>query len=426
MSETEAAVATAPTEAPTGESNPAPIQDGAAAALTPETQAPLSRREAKLSLREMNRQRTEAAPEAAPEPQAEAVLTEPVVDSQGRKHDPATGKFIGENDTAAAEGPQGDGGADAPAAETPPTVRLELPEALREQGRDHWEVPAEQERFARTLINGYVRRQEAESARQEVQRLQLEIARRDAQQGAQSEWHQSPEYREAVRVRDAIGEVNPDVAEAYWKGMEAKFSERVQPRIQEAEQQVAVQRQIEVAEAFDQQVVATLPNLPSMAPGLFAAEWMGTPGDMQARQLASQTYMAELNASRDPRTGEIPPFDLQRFVLHYSTHAERDPWLKQYRDQRANEKDAAAREAAATEAEKRVLAQKAEAEKARLLDAGRRNADRNPVANIASHVRSDKLSTQHEAPDLSSLSGADLKRHLKGEARQTARSLFTR
>jgi ribonuclease E len=421
MSEQTAAVITAPTEATPVAPATSPTPDGAAAApatpakpaateqaqAAPEAPRYMNKQEAKRSLREMFRSRSEAAEaaeaalETPAEPAAPEAAPEPVVDAAGRKHDPATGKFVADTDTPAADGareagvpePQGEGAPDAPAVETPPNmVRLELPEALREQGRDFVEVPAEQERTYRALLNGYARRAEVEAAQGEMQRMREQVLRLQAEGEAREKSFDDPALQAAWAKYQAVAEVDPEAADLLRAGIEQKLKANAEGRFQELSTERQQQEVQGHAAQFRSQTVAAAQH--------FYPQDVQSPEFAAAYQRALFTYGSEIEMAE--RTGQPASLSLERFVAHLDREAREVPsirnrLLSEYRSQQEAEAQKRAQEA-----EQRARAEAAEAERQRLLQTGTRHADRNPLANIASQVRTDKLSMSTN-DDLSSV-----------------------
>src|SRR5690606_1575430 len=240
----------------------------------PERRAPLTKQGAFESARQRARELFTPREEPATETvETEAGPKEPVVDARGRKHDPATGKFLpsGEEATAAEAQPPGAEVAEPEAApEEPHGVRIELPEGDIRRiagGREYVTVPKEVEPLVRWSINNHVRRAEVETERQARKEIEKQLLRLMAEQSASSEWEQTPEYKAAATeyreifesVRDRLidqGMPEQEAIEAakaradkYWHGVAApqlraladqKYQEQVR-QVEEIETQKAAE-----------------------------------------------------------------------------------------------------------------------------------------------------------------------------------------
>jgi hypothetical protein len=200
--------------------------------------------------------------EAAPAPDTAA---EPVVDAQGRKHDPATGKFIegevqqdaardagGETSPAAAAPPQGEATTAATAAATPQPVKVPIPQdhPIREMGLDALEASSpQQERAIRALVNSYTRRQQVEEAEQRAVTAERELIRVRAEQSAVSKWKATPEYQTAAEkyheIADSVGQ---DAADRYWRDVQNDWKQLAE---QEYEQQITTAEAAEIERAYN-------------------------------------------------------------------------------------------------------------------------------------------------------------------------------
>lgn len=163
---------------------------------------------------------------------------EPVVDAHGRKHDPATGKFLPESGedsgqpsdprSVASTPPSGDTPADPSATpnEEPQTVRIQLPEGdIRRVagGLEYIDVPKELEQFVRWNVNNHARQRELAAQQERIKELQQENLRLKAQQTAAQKWQQSEAYQKAAQeYREILDTMGEDAAKNYWRGVQAE------------------------------------------------------------------------------------------------------------------------------------------------------------------------------------------------------------
>lgn len=395
MSETNAAVATAPTEASPATPTPTPVQETAAAAAPIEAPKYLNRAEAKRSVMEQYRRTSEAAQAAEPSVGAvpETATPEPVVDATGRAHDPATGKFLpgGQTDALAADTPPVDATTDAPAAPPPSTVRLELPEALREQGRDAIEVPADLERTYRTLLNGYTRRAE-------VEQLQQELVRLRATQEAREKLYTDPEAQEIRASIEAVREVNPALAALMETGLEQRTRAEADQSVFAAELSDAGNR----CEHGAWEIAATR----------YPPEYLNDPAFQQHFQQAASLYLSEVGPTLRP--GQLPELQPERVIAYLDKLALDHPTVRTTLRQMQAAQEAEREKRLAQEAEERVRAEAAERERQRIADATTRHADRNPLAQIAGAVRTDRQSVD-TTPSMENIPAHERRRFIKGQ-----------
>ena len=191
-------------------------------------------------------------PVEAAVPEESTTVSEPVVDAQGRVHDPVTGKYLPEGEaqpdaeaaTPAAEATEEPGATSVP----PGFVKLPLPEGhpLRDRGREFLIAPEGQEAEYRSLINQPARKEhltravsERDEARREVARVKAEAEFWETHGGEVF----GPDFQQ--RYKDILETYGQEEAEAYKAG---KLQE-VQGRLQEAQQ--------EADRAFNEQEAVT-------------------------------------------------------------------------------------------------------------------------------------------------------------------------
>lgn len=457
MSQETAAPEVAQTPAPVAapEAAPAPVVE-APQAEAPAVEGPdLSkmaphelRRHMKMQSREGAKARSSAAqnmkethpamtdPVTGVSPEAE-VGSEPVVDAQGRAHDPATGKFLPSAEQAdteagapAAAAPQGsEQVAETTAAEgTPPEpIRIELPadHPLRGQGVEFLHVTdPQQERAVRALVNGYTRRSEVEQVQQRVRQMEDEKATLQARyEVAQERLRQFiADPQKAAFYADVKAQYGEDYAQRWLDGElqadEAQVQERLKPYQQEREQLA----QQQAAEAF-------LSNAQTQAAQVFPQWWTGGPSYQQALETAVHTYDAyverrwQTDQSYKPTEAEFiekflkPQFFADPFAAEY---AQRLHAQQQQEAQRQAEAEKAKAEAEAAR-QKELAAQQAVTQFRQEAAQRREVAPPNPLGNVGG-ARGDKVSSEASTTDYNNMSAFELTRQLRSEARSLGKT----
>jgi len=380
--------------------------------------------------------------------------TEAVVDEHGRKHDQATGQYLpdgteapaDEEGTTPAVAESGDKPTTEPAAaeerqaeaipedkaavERPQTVRVDLPDALKEQGRTHLTVPAEEQELARALANGYVRRAQLDELRQQLndertKRLQLESGL-----SAQDKIRQTPEYQAKVekytKLKDLeeAGELPDGTASEYWRTSQEDLrklaNEEFQQRMQQVEQaDVAEAAKVWIADAWQRTQalppqVRELPHFNEIFNRTVAAF------DFEV----SQGYHPEI---KDDDTAH------EAFRKFFGARLLAEPGVRQAFDairQREAERNSANTNQAERDRKLREQAEREGAEKLRRQMAEtRQNTPPNPMGKVAhqdSGVSPSTLGEPDANASISNMSPIRAERYLADRAAQRARERFRR
>lgn len=301
-------------------------------------------------------------------PAATPSAPEMVRDEAGRLRDPATGQFVSTEPAPAAapEAPAGEAApAEPPAAEAPQRVRVDLPEALRERGRDSIEVAPEYEREIRALVNGYTRRAEVERLNHYAQQVEEHAAGYRAQADAYWELLQvaltDPNLGEEVRqIRELLGD---EAASRHLQGLlqqaGGKITERVGAYRQEAAAARMEQRAISFAQEAYQAARASYP--------------LWSDGEIQ-RALGHYATYLELNGGQD--------YSMQEFFNLANSLYLQNPRVQEEAQRRYQANQTAERERLAQE----LRAQHEAQERQKLAEAANRRST-NPLAGAPSAVR---------------------------------------
>lgn len=189
-------------------------------------------------------------------------------DANGRIH-AEDGKFVPTtqpaNESAAPEPsaatqPEPEATQSEPQAQ-PATVRIDLPDdhPLRAQGVDHIEVNPAHERAVRAVLNNPVRRAEVEQERAQREQTEQRALRAEKQAEAYREQLTALFGNPAVIAQyEEIKAWNPDAAEVFMQGQMARLQEQVATKVQEGDQEFAVQQAERVANDFRDGVLTTL------------------------------------------------------------------------------------------------------------------------------------------------------------------------
>lgn len=342
------------------------------------------------------------------------------MDSAGRPHDPATGRFLpsGEqdpNEPAAAQAAPVDAGA---ATVPPGMVRIEVPEGhpLRDQGVDHIHALESEERSHRAALNAAARRSEVEQYRQEIARLQDERIRLQAQVEARQKSGDPMADPAAMEIYQALLEVDPAQAERYKRGLEWEAQQAAEARYgelsaerQQAETQQAIQQFVAGAE---QAVVEYLPP-----------DLRGLPQMRQHFENAVALYdrHLELEFSRGRTT---PPSHDEFVDVFFKREILTDPTVRQWAERHTEAQKQAEAQRIKADAEAKALADAKAAEEARLRDAAQRHGTRNPLGNISGAVRTDRASTDTQPQDpTAGLTGRNLRNAVRQSVIERARTI---
>lgn len=380
MSDTAQTVAVpAPAEASPGTATPTPIQDGAAAVQTPA--APTSFREARQSIRDRiaasvravetpaDTPAEPAAPSDAAAIETPSAAPDPVLDAQGRAHDPATGKFLPSGEAAtpeAASAPEG-------------LVRIELPEGhpLRERGRTHYEVrisSPEEEAEIRGLLATPIKQRQLKEAEARVQEMEEKLLRIQAQEAARQKWEQglTPAHREMLA---AVEDVNPGAAALMRRGLESSLPELAEQEFRsladqraQAEVQTAAAQFVSRVEAIASTVYAEIAREPYFPELMFRAR---------------AAYGAELTA-REARGEDSPP-DEREFLGYFRSFALQHPQASVVFRQKVAATQQAERERVAAETKAQAEAEAKQREAAQ-LQAALQKRRTNPLGGVAMGV----------------------------------------
>lgn len=369
---------------------------------------------------------------------------EPTVDALGRKHDPATGHFLPAGEQPAgteATAPAVETGTEPKAGEQPAEavvrVRIAADHPLRANGRytgpEEIPVPPALEEVFRYALNDPIRRADVEATRREAEQTVQRVQDQLAEASARLEVAQS-------RVRSLIADpslaaIYADLKQAYgddhadrWldgelRQDEAQIMERLEAHRQQQMQQVAVQAEAgfrsEAIEAVRSQVPWWAEGSPN-ATALFDRAWREYSDDIGAALQAGRSVAPS-----------VEEFIGQYLRPRFAT----DPYTLSYLQQQNQQAEAARREQeaerqreAAAEAERKAKAEREAAVQEFKQQAAqtRQTMPPNPLGQVHGSVRSDKVSVGTPAQDLSQVSTHDLRRTLKQQSRQDARSLFNR
>lgn len=325
---------------------------------------------------------------------------------------------------AAATGPQ------------PGLIRIEVPEghALRQGGREAFFASTEQEaRDIRALLNGYTPRRErteADTLRQKNEQLQQRLLELEATQQATAEFQATPEYRAAVEKYEELAADDEKEAQRYWRGVQAELQAAAEQKITQKRQEQAEQAIAEQDTAWQEEAYARTQR--PVAEG-------GVPDFIRRMPEFNDWYVEELaafdrrislrveqrGASYQPTLPELQ----DEFAAQLAAQLLRKDQVRSAiaRARAQGDTTQQAREEGRREGQTQTLAEKAEAEKQRLLDAARRRdaskggAPPNPIADI--NVQTDRQSTQTQT-DLSEVPIHSLRKTLKAGFRGSAQRYF--
>lgn len=393
MSDTaQAAVVPAPAEASPGIPTPTPTQDGAAAAVVQPT-APTNAREFRQSLRERVVASTRAdavttetpaepaAPSDAAVPDSTSAAPAPVLDAQGRAHDPATGKFL----------PSGEQTTDASPATAPVPdgyVRLPVPEGhpLRDRGRESVTVPASEEDYHRWALNEPTRRAELKESRERIAQMEEQLLRSQAEAAARQKWEQglSPEIREKLAAVEAV---DPETAALMRRGLEAALPELAETEFRtlaDQRQQEAMEREVESFRQSAHRAAAEV-----------HADLASAPYFPDLLRRAEAAYGAEIMA-RETRGDTTPPSEAE-FLQFLRPFIVAHPEAAGVIRQRVAAQQQAERDRIAQEAKAKADAE-AKQREAERLSAALQNRRTNPLGGVAMGVTTGADSVPSHAP----------------------------
>lgn len=404
---------------------------------------------------------TQAPGTAEPAAQTAETPVEPVVDERGRKHDPATGKFLpeaGETGAPAAEGsqgsaPQGADTADKPAAEgSPERIRVEVPEGhpLRGMGLEALDASdPQQERAIRALLNSHKRTAEVEQERQQRRQIEDQLVEVQARAEVAQE-----------RVRTLISDpslaaIYADLKQAYgedhanrWLDGELRQDEGQIAERRQALQQQRLQQELPQMGANFREAVLSDPGQFAPVQSFAPAHLTSEPAFARVAERVSQEAVTQaLNAYADhlDRTGiqdPTQPFRVEefqrflpdanalnaRFQIALLQDADAKRTLQGRREaearRQAEEAERQRKEAEArAEAERKAAAEEAVQQFKQQAAQTRKAQPPHPMGSLTNAVRSD-LQTTDGAPeeqDLSRMSPYQLRQTLKQQARGLAR-----
>lgn len=359
------------------ESAQSPTEGGAAATQEKGVES------ARDFLKSLNKRESKApAPEAAEETEAAEVQAEAppvIVDEKGRKHDPATGKFLpekGEEPKAADEAET----TDAEAGTEPPDghVRIALPEGhpLRDRGREFVDAPKADEDYHRWAINNAVRRAEVEQYQSRLAQMEEQLVRLQATQGATAEWQNTPEYREAFAQYQEIAAVDQKAAERFWKGVQGELQEVAEKKFGEAQTQRTQQQNVQRAQQFQAEAAQVIQ-------GYMPPEVLQIPAIGQAYQQALYEYANEVEF-RELR-GEKVEYDPYAVARRFNVIAEQIPQVSQWIKGQREQQTAAEREKIAAEVKAKAEAEAKERER-KQLEAATAKRRTNPHGALAMNM----------------------------------------
>lgn len=422
MSETNSAVVAAPTETHT-DSAPEAVNNAAlstdAAAAPPKPSNP--KLAAKQSMFERLRERIAAEPAAThEEPQptepsdsteteiVESPSVEPVLDAQGRKHDPATGKFLPET------------GNDAPAAVEPPVdtpadgrIRIEIPEghALREQGLDVIHATSEQEaRAIRASLNSYVRRTEVEQARAEAAQAKEQALRLQAELQAREAWSTQVMDDGTLAKYEAIKSVDPEAAELFMEGARARLKVAADQTYQTLHDEQVHQAVEQVGRQVVSQIVQNAHTFvpPQVAQSPAYSQVLRATLEAWGREVDARDAAGQLDYADPYRMEDFHRHLRQQLLAHPGTESVLRQMYEAEQQQRLAEVQAAKEAELAAERERA----KQEALREVAASAAQRHATRHPLGQIPSNARTDRQSVSTDV-DISSIPAHERKRAIK-------------
>lgn len=452
---------TATTDAPAqeGATATAPEESGgqqAQASPEPEQTQPLTKREARKAMHEDRaRRQVEAAETVVAEPGETDTgdVPEPAVDEKGRRRDPKTGQFlpgeeteetadgdeaVGEQDTkpeaAEKQAPEQDTDADEAATEEAGTrrrVEIDPDHPIREMGLDAFTPSTEiEEQAIRALLNGtYNRRREVETLTSERDRLQArnrdlqsKLIELESTQTATEKWKQTPEYRQAVAKYEQIQEeIGPEAATKYWKGIQGELRELIES---ERTQRTAAMEAKEAEEAGRAWRDEALRRLETRLP----EHILNIPDFGEWVEEEIQFLNDRLEAGRLPKikTSEDAHQELARLI---TIRLAREPAVKAvYKEIQEQRREAEQEKASQAQQERRAADEKTEKavdEFKKGVADKRRKTPPNPVAGMRGATGEHRAGgSEPEGPDLDAMSPAQLKKHMKKQARQDGRRRF--
>lgn len=418
MSETTAA-ATAPaeTQTPMAPSAPetgreespthaAPTQDGAAATPAPVARSATEvRREAMEKLRAKLTGKAEA-PALGSAPEADA--SEPKVDATGRLHGP-DGKYVpksGDAEPAGADAAPADEAPQPEAADAVPEgmVRVKIHDGhpLRHRLKgDTVDVPESVAELVQWANNNGVRSTEVQTYRQQIAQLTEQSLRLQAQLEARANGAPSKESDPYYQTLKANG--LEDVAERYWRGVEAEIAATEGERFQALQGEHLQTEAKTYAEQFVQRAYAHARS--ALPPELAALPQVG-----QHLQQARAVYGSILEQRE--AAGQYGTESEQEFLTYFRNVLLSDGQVQGILRQRMTQEQEAERARLQKEAEQRALEAAKEAEKQKLLAAGQRHSTKHPLGAIPSHVRTDRQTTG-AGVDLSEIPAHQRKKAIK-------------